>query len=89
MLQGLHDSMRFLYKDPGVNYYSLLESTEEAEDEAGEARIRPKSAAIEDNGIKGLKDRIEMLMSMMKSGTYQNGGVKWDQPQKPTTPSKF
>ena len=39
MLQGLCDSMRFLYKGPCVNYCSLLESTEEAEDEAGEARI--------------------------------------------------
>ena len=39
MLQGLCDSTRFLYKDPHVNYHSLLESTEEAEDEAGEARI--------------------------------------------------
>ena len=72
MLQGLHDFMRFLHKDPGVNYHSLLESTEEAEDEAGEARIRAKSAAVEDNSIKDLKDRIEMLMSVMKSGTYQN-----------------
>ena len=76
MLQGLCDSMRFLYKDPLVNYHSLLESTEEAEDEAGEARIQAKSAAMEDNGIKDLKDRIKMLMSVMKSGTYQNGGVK-------------
>ena len=39
MLQGLGDSMRFLYKDPHVNYHSLLESTEEAEDEAEESRI--------------------------------------------------
>ena len=42
MLQGLHDSMRYLYKDPHMNYRSLLESTEEAEDEVGETRVRAK-----------------------------------------------
>ena len=82
MLQGLHDSMRFLYKDSHVNYCSLLESTKEA-------RIQAKSVALEDNGIKDLKDRREMLMSVMKRGTYQNGGEKQNQTQKPTTPSKF
>ena len=44
---------------------------------------------MEDNGIKDLKDRIETLMSVMKSGTYQKGGLKQNQPQKPTTPNKF
>ena len=39
MLQMLHHSMRFLYKDPHVNYCSLLESTKETEDEVGEAQI--------------------------------------------------
>ena len=66
MMQGLYDSMRFLHKDPRVNYWSLLEATEEAKDEVGEARVRAKSAAVENDGIKDLKDRIETLTSLMK-----------------------
>ena len=89
MMQEFRDSMRFLYKDPRVNYRSLLEATEEAEDEVREARVRAKSTAAEDDGIKDLRDIIETLMSVMKSGTYQNGGMKQNTPQKPTTPNKF
>ena len=40
MMQGLCDSMTFLYKDPRVNYWSLLEATEEAKDEVREVRLR-------------------------------------------------
>ena len=89
MMQGLCDSMMFLYKDPRVNYQFLLEATEEAEEEVRETRVRAKAASIENDGIKDLKDRIETLTPVMKSGTYQNGGPKLNQPQKPTTPNKF
>ena len=44
---------------------------------------------MEDNGIKDLRDRIETLTSVMKCGTYQNRGLKQNQPQNPTMPNKL
>ena len=81
--------MRFLYKYLRAKYRSLLEATEEAKDEVGEAKFRAKSTLVEDDGIKDLRNRIKTLVSMMKNGPYQSGGSKQNTPKKLTTPNKF
>ena len=58
----LHDSSRYLYKDPTLRYQALLKAIEETESEyrEGRATVRVKSSTVaDDTGIAELKDKIE------------------------------
>ena len=73
--QSLCDSSRYLYEDPTVTYQALLKALEETESEyiEGKASIQAKAAAVMDeNSIAELKDKIEVLTMVVKSGNIVN-----------------
>ena len=84
--QLLHDSSRYLYKDPTVMYQALLKVIEETESEYGEGRgtVRAKSVTVaEDTGIAELKEKIEALTTVVKSSNVVSTGTKPPRPLKP------
>ena len=77
--QSLRDSSWYLYKDPTVTYQALLKALEETESEYVEekASIQAKAAAVMDeNSIAELKDKIKVLMMVVKSGNVVNTRTK-------------
>ena len=90
--QSLCDSSRYLYKDPTVTYQALLKALEETESEyvEGKASIRAKAAAVTDeNSIAELKDKIEVLTMVVKSGNVVNARTKPPGSPKPKSGNKY
>ena len=83
MSQGLRDSVRFLFKDSSVTYTKLLEVAEEAEGEwtEGKVNVRSKAATVkpDDNGLTDLKEKIDVLTTVVKSGNFQGARPKENQ----------
>ena len=90
--QSLHDSSWYLYKDPTVTYQALLKALEETESEyiEGKASIRAKATAVMDkNSIAELKDKIEVLTTVVKSGNVVNARTKPPGSLKPKSGNRY
>ena len=80
MHQDPQDSIRFYYKKAEMTYNELLNETLDAEWEkitkvkSNSLKIKSAVATSEDGGIKGLKQKIDQLTTIIKSSTF--GGTK-------------
>ena len=93
MHQQLKDSIRFCYKREETTYEELFREAVEAEKEKNSeikvTSLKVKSAIIgeDQNGIQDLKQKIDALMTVVKSSTL--GGAKPKQNNGRTTPQKM
>ena len=93
MHQQLKDSIRFCYKREETTYEELFREAVEAEKEKNSetkvTSLKVKSAIIgeDQSGIQHLKQKIDALMTVVKSSTL--GGAKPKQSNSGTTPQKM